>query len=124
IDHFKAINDQYGHQTGDQVLRQAAQVIIENVRPSDFVFRYGGEEFLIIMGESDVEHAKTAADRSRTELMAQQFETGSAERLSVTVSCGIALHTGHPDQNYLIKAADEALYRAKANGRNRIEVAP
>lgn len=124
IDHFKAINDQYGHQTGDQVLRQAAQVIIENVRPSDFVFRYGGEEFLIIMGESDVEHAKTAADRIRTELMAQQFETGSAERLSVTVSCGIALHTGHPDQNYLIKAADEALYRAKANGRNRIEVAP
>ncbi len=124
IDHFKAINDRHGHQVGDEVLRQVAQVIVGNVRATDFVFRYGGEEFLIVLVETGIEAAANIAERIRADMEGHIFETGSSGGLSVTASFGIALHSGHPDQKFLIKAADEALYRAKAAGRNTVELAP
>jgi len=123
VDHFKSINDRYGHQTGDLVLRQVAQVIMDHVRPSDFVFRYGGEEFLVILTETGAAEAGSVAERIRLALAASKLDAGTSESLCVTASFGVALHGGHPDQQYLIKAADEALYAAKAAGRNRIEVA-
>ncbi len=124
IDHFKSINDRHGHQVGDEVLRQVAQVIVESARPTDFVFRYGGEEFLIVLVETGIDEAAKVAERIRAGMEGRIFETGnSGGGLSVTASFGIAQHSGHPDQKYLIKAADEALYRAKGLGRNRVELA-
>lgn len=123
VDHFKAINDRHGHQTGDLVLRQVAQMIMDHVRPSDFVFRYGGEEFLLVLTETSLEDARAAAERIRLALQASRLDIGTSEALTITASFGVASHCGHPDQQYLIKAADQALYAAKAGGRNRIEVA-
>lgn len=123
IDHFKIINDRFGHQTGDAALRQVAQIVMDHVRPSDFVFRYGGEEFLIVLAETTLVDAETIADRIRLALARTILDTGTSEALTLTASFGVAEHNGHPDQQYLIKLADEALYAAKAGGRNRIEVA-
>ena len=123
VDHFKAINDRHGHQTGDGVLRQVAQVIMDHVRPSDFVFRYGGEEFLVVLTETAVGDAQIVAERIRLALEVTKLDTGTSEAIAITASFGIAAHGGHPDQQYLIKAADQALYAAKSAGRNRIEIA-
>ena len=93
----------------------------ENVRPSDFVFRYGGEEFLVVLGETNLRQATTIAERMRHALAAKAMTASGLEPFHVTVSIGAAEHRGHPDENYLVKAADDALYRAKQNGRNRVE---
>jgi diguanylate cyclase len=122
IDHFKTINDRFGHQTGDLALRQVAQVIVDHVRPSDFVFRYGGEEFLVVLTETAIEEAQVIAERIRLALASYPIDTGTAQNLTLTASIGVAAHNGHPDQQYLIKIADTALYAAKTGGRNRIEV--
>ncbi|QSR19573.1 diguanylate cyclase [Novosphingobium sp. KA1] len=121
VDHFKSINDRFGHPIGDSVLRQVAQAIIENVRSSDFVFRYGGEEFLVVLVETGRDQAYDIAERIRADLERRDLEIENGQTLQVSASIGIACHTGHPDQKYLIKSADEALYKAKQNGRNRIE---
>ena len=121
VDHFKSINDRFGHPIGDSVLRQVAQAIIENVRSSDFVFRYGGEEFLVVLVETGRDQAYDIAERIRADLERRDLEIENGQTLQVSSSIGIACHTGHPDQKYLIKSADEALYKAKQNGRNRIE---
>jgi len=124
VDHFKQINDRFGHQTGDLVLRQVAQIVMDHVRPSDFVFRYGGEEFLIVLNETGLAQAHDVADRIRLALQDSRINAGvEAESLTVTASLGIAEHRGHPDQKYLIKTADDALYAAKTKGRNCIVVA-
>lgn len=123
VDHFKSVNDTYGHQAGDTVLRQVAQVIMEVVRPSDFVFRYGGEEFLIVLAETPVQDAERIADRIRHAVGQRQLEVGGEAQLRISVSVGVAGHTGHPDQSYIIKSADGALYQAKAAGRNTVVVA-
>ena len=121
VDHFKSVNDTRGHQAGDEVLRQVAEAITENVRPSDFVFRYGGEEFLVVLVETRLDQAMAIAERVRAALQGRAIKAGGLEPFSVTASIGVAEHGGHPDENYLIKAADEALYRAKNTGRNRVE---
>lgn len=123
VDHFKRVNDQWGHQVGDKVLRQVASILNDHVRPSDFVFRYGGEEFLVALVETDLTQAGAIAERIRQALADHAFQSGSGQQLRATASIGIAGHEGHPDQDYLIKKADDALYRAKQNGRNRIEMA-
>lgn len=122
IDHFKAVNDSYGHQAGDMVLRQVAEAIAANIRPSDFLFRYGGEEFLVVLVEVDPVHGAMVAERIRTALADHPLRIGEHDR-RVTMSLGLAQHDGHPDPDYLIRAADRALYRAKENGRNRVEIA-
>ena len=121
VDHFKRINDTHGHPVGDEVLRQVAEAVTENVRPSDFVFRYGGEEFLVVLVETSLHQAATIAERMRLALAAKAITAAGLAPFSVTVSIGVAEHHGHPDENYLVKAADDALYRAKQNGRNRVE---
>lgn len=124
IDHFKQINDEYGHQAGDLTLRRAADIISESVRASDFVFRYGGEEFLIVLPETDCRQGELLAEQLRLRFAKEEFDFGDAVSRPVTASFGLAAHTGHPDPQYLIKCADEALYRAKEGGRNRVEIAP
>jgi diguanylate cyclase len=119
VDHFKRINDEYGHDAGDSALQQISSVTLNSVRAGDFVFRYGGEEILIILVDIDQERAEAAAEQIRvrienTELL---FSLGRAQ--SVTVSIGGALFDGHPDYRYLIARADTALYQAKNAGRNR-----
>lgn len=122
IDHFKAINDRHGHAIGDIVLRHIAELLLNTVRDSDFVFRYGGEEFLIVLVETDPTAASVIAERVRQQLADQKVPVRGQDALSVTASIGVASHEGHPDYEYLIDAADKALYRAKEEGRNRVVV--
>lgn len=123
IDHFKRINDQWGHAAGDLVLRQIAEIILDTVRPSDFVFRYGGEEFLVGLVEADAEQGIKVAERIRQALMVQELRISDETKFTVTTSIGLAAYEGHPDYAYLIDAADKALYAAKKTGRNRTIIA-
>lgn len=121
IDHFKRINDTYGHLVGDVVLKQVAQIIRECIREIDFVARYGGEEFIIILQETVKEGALFVAERIRRTI-AQQVIKAFDEAIQVTVSFGIVLfpqHTSYPE--LLVDIADKAMYKAKENGRNRVE---
>jgi len=115
IDHYKRYNDAFGHQAGDRLLSGLAQVLLAEMRKSDYVFRYGGEEFLALLPDTGLAMACEAAERLRA---AVERKTG------VTISLGVAvLQEGMPDRETLIKAADAALYRAKGLGRNRVETA-
>ncbi|WP_084396784.1 PleD family two-component system response regulator [Henriciella aquimarina] len=123
IDHFKQVNDKYGHEAGDRVLQQFAERILTHVRPKDIVCRPGGEEFLIIMPETSGQLACKAAERIRRAIAAGPFELDSEghQTLSVTVSAGVAAFEGENDTvAAILKRADEALYRAKTAGRNRV----
>ena len=120
IDHFKAVNDTYGHQAGDLVLTRIAQHLDTSVRNSDVVARYGGEEFGLILPETDFTGSEVIAERLRRVVEDIAFEYEGAS-LRVTMSFGIAnidAHLGHSSRE-LIRAADRALYRAKTTGRNR-----
>lgn len=123
VDHFKQINDTWGHPAGDAILSQIAEAILDTCRLSDFVFRYGGEEFLIALVESDSDAALQMAERIRTQIELREFLAPDNTPLTVTASIGIACFDGHPDFSYLIQAADKALYQAKNAGRNRTVVA-
>ncbi|MNV22784.1 Diguanylate cyclase DosC [compost metagenome] len=119
IDHFKAINDEHGHSGGDQVLRQFAEVVHQACRSSDFVFRYGGEEFLVVLVDTGQESALATAEKLGAEIRRHRFAIADAGSLHVTASIGVATFDGHPDYAYLIDRADKALYRAKQAGRDR-----
>ena len=123
IDHFKHVNDGWGHSAGDVVLRQVAEIILDAVRLSDFVFRYGGEEFLIALVETAPEGAHQIAERIRSAIMDRRLQLPNGETLHVTASIGLATFEGHPDFEFIIRASDQALYRAKRLGRNRTEMA-
>jgi len=123
IDHFKQVNDTHGHTAGDSILKQVAETILESVRASDFVFRYGGEEFLIVLVETSKEKAQQIAERLCRKVGQRDIALANAVSLNVTVSVGLAAHEGHPDPKYLIDRADKALYRAKDEGRNRVVAA-
>ncbi|MGC9455913.1 MAG: diguanylate cyclase [Halothiobacillaceae bacterium] len=118
IDHFKQINDEYGHNAGDRVLQQVSSLILGNLRNGDFVFRYGGEEFLVLLVESTAESALRVAEKLRRLVEAESFILADDTALGVTLSAGIAMHDGHPDYQRLIDQADRALYQAKDGGRN------
>ncbi|TSE37329.1 Diguanylate cyclase DosC [Tepidimonas fonticaldi] len=120
IDHFKHVNDQHGHDAGDLVLQQTAALLLNDVRSSDFVFRYGGEEFLVVLVDVTPEQARQQADKLRQRIAATPFALANGVHLSLTASIGVAPYSGHPDYQYLINQADEALYRAKRGGRNRV----
>lgn len=122
IDHFKGINDTYGHEAGDDVLRDFSERLRRGVRSIDLVARYGGEEFLVVMPETDAAFAATVAERLRRDVESLAF-TANAEALSlpVTVSIGIAEWRGVDDTaEALVRRADQALYAAKRSGRNRV----
>ena len=120
VDYFKQLNDQYGHQVGDQVLKELVVLLKENIRISDVLARYGGEEFVVIMPETDIQQAMIVIERFRSILAGKLL----IESTYVTISAGIS---GYPvnamEKRQLIDEADMALYRAKAQGRNRVEVA-
>lgn len=122
IDHFKAVNDNHGHEVGDLALQQVASVLQEAIRGSDYAFRYGGEEFLLVLVEASESQAAIIADRVRRQVESHPVTAPQGQTLRLTVSIGLALHTGHPDYSRTIADADEALYRAKRNGRNRVEI--
>lgn len=119
IDHFKAINDGYGHPAGDEVLRQVSARLRGALRPTDAVGRVGGEEFLIVLPACDHDGAATAGERVRKAISAKpiSFSGGS---LQVTVSIGVASSAEAPTSEVMLRIADEALYRAKRGGRDRV----
>ncbi|RJF87203.1 PleD family two-component system response regulator [Oleomonas cavernae] len=123
IDHFKAVNDTYGHAGGDVVLKQIAQRIRLNVRGVDIVARIGGEEFVVIMPEVDLEEATLIAQRLLRITAREPFSVTDAVELTVTTSAGIAQLQYAEDAAGLLRRADAALYRAKAEGRNRVVAA-
>jgi diguanylate cyclase (GGDEF)-like protein len=122
IDHFKRVNDDYGHQAGDVVLQQFAKLLVGEAREIDRVGRYGGEEFVLLLPGTVLDAAVTFAERIRESVEKADFEYGTGKTLHKTLSCGVAA-APHPlvgDPEALIKAADDALYVAKELGRNRI----
>ncbi len=122
IDHFKQVNDIHGHDAGDDVLREFAKRIGKNVRTPDMACRYGGEEFVLLMPDTDIELACVVAERVRREMAAHPFViAGGTKQINITVSVGASCIDGPDDkQKALLKRADEALYRAKHNGRNQV----
>lgn len=124
IDHFKQVNDLYGHRTGDRVLADVASLILRSVRQTDFVGRYGGEEFLIILPRTDVAGAAKMAERVRASVQGTPMHALDGRTFSSTVSMGVAEYCDGDDEDLLVGRADAALYRAKELGRNRVEVSP
>jgi len=123
VDHFKAVNDTYGHATGDDVLKQVADCIGHCVRGSDIVFRYGGEEFLILLANTSEEGALRLAERIRNELARHLHLAGDGIPMRVTASLGVATLRAGTTKEVLLNQADQAMYRAKQLGRNRVELA-
>jgi len=124
IDHFKKINDTYGHQAGDEVLRRVARVLKNSVRNIDLVARYGGEEFAIVLTETDTQAASLRAEVIRNQVATEQIDLGN-QRLHVTISIGVAgtdRTRVFTQKNQLTNAADRAVYAAKAAGRNAVRV--
>lgn len=118
LDHFKAINDTHGHGVGDEVLRNVAQALKAGLRDTDVVARWGGEEFLILLNDSDMEAAALGIERARLE-MARTTMSASVPRLRMTFSCGLAACDDGLPLEKLVDLADQRLYAAKAQGRNR-----
>ncbi len=118
IDHFKRVNDTYGHPVGDRVLKEIARIIRHQIREVDMPVRYGGEELLILISHTDLTGAVSVAERIRNRIASHRFQADN-QSFSVTISLGVA--TFHPGDTLdsLIKRADQSLYRAKAAGRNR-----
>ncbi|MBA4397992.1 MAG: GGDEF domain-containing protein, partial [Syntrophus sp. (in: bacteria)] len=122
IDHFKNVNDIYGHQTGDAVLQAVAAVMKNSLRNAELCGRYGGEEFLIVMTQTDIKSAFIGAERVRTQIENIPFPAIGSD-FKVTASIGISEYKMREDIDSTIARADEALYRAKKGGRNRVETA-
>lgn len=122
IDHFKSVNDSFGHDAGDEVLREFAVRLATNVRAIDLPCRYGGEEFVVVMPGASLEAAERVAERIRRDVGCAPFRImGGKEILTVTVSVGVAAtHAGQDTPEALLKRADEALYEAKTAGRDRV----
>lgn len=118
IDHFKRINDTWGHESGDMVLQQISAILSNNSRGGDYVFRMGGEEFLVLLVDTSSVAALRVAEKLRAQVMRDPFTLTRNERLSVSVSIGVATFDGHPDYQRVLRQSDEALYAAKAQGRN------
>lgn len=123
IDFFKRVNDQHGHDAGDRVLQSIAALMLNQVRVSDFVFRYGGEEFLIVLAEVDLAQAQLVAEKIRARAEASVTLLSEDHMVGVTLSIGIAAFDGHPDYQRTVDRADKALYAAKHAGRNQWAVA-
>ena len=120
LDHFKYTNDRFGHQVGDLVLKRVAETMEKALRKVDIVGRYGGEEFMVILPQTDIDAAKILAERLRSSIEGMDFEVESIEQLCITASLGIAVFDHKKDNlDTLVNRADKALYWAKDTGRNR-----
>ena len=123
IDHFKSVNDTYGHAVGDVVLRGVAQTISANLRASDMIGRYGGEEFMLILTETDIEEGAVLTEKLRALVGRQRFAVEGAPEIAVTISIGIAGGIGNKlRMDNLVRDADAAMYSAKSLGRNQTYV--
>ncbi|GGY60718.1 GGDEF domain-containing protein [Marinobacter zhanjiangensis] len=123
LDHFKQLNDRYGHAFGDQVLADTARLMNRTMRPSDSVARWGGEEFLILLTDADLDRAICVAERVRESIAAQTFRSDEGQTLSITATLGVTEWRGNEEFEASVSRADDALYLGKKNGRDRVEVA-
>ncbi|NJL32620.1 MAG: diguanylate cyclase [Chloroflexaceae bacterium] len=123
LDHFKRVNDTYGHYTGDRVLKSLSRLLQQRLRRTDIIGRYGGEEFAVIMPDTSTDYAVRVLNQIR-EGFANIRQYADGNEFAVTFSCGIAGYPGYESAPQLVRAADRALYLAKHQGRNRIVVAP
>jgi diguanylate cyclase (GGDEF)-like protein len=125
VDNFKLYNDTYGHQKGDNVLLTVANTMKATIRKTDEVFRWGGEEFVIILPEQNSVTALKVAENVRSAVELLKIEHNKNEVGSVTISCGVCSNTaGHISWESVLKSADDALYMAKQSGRNCVCAAP
>ncbi|MEO1574384.1 MAG: GGDEF domain-containing protein [Pseudomonadota bacterium] len=122
IDHFKSVNDLHGHAVGDAVLKDVAETINGNIRPTDSCFRAGGEEFVVLAATPDLTQAKRLGERLRSAIESMTPATGNGGTLSVTASLGLAEYLNGESRDALYKRADDALYEAKRSGRNRLQL--
>jgi diguanylate cyclase (GGDEF)-like protein len=122
-DKFKVVNDTYGHSFGDVVLSKLAERFMESLRPSDLLYRYGGEEFLMLLPDTSPDQAHSVLDRLRKRASSSPISKGAVS-ITQSVSVGIAMHTADESPVVLVTRADDALYSAKSQGRNRVVVAP
>lgn len=120
IDHFKSVNDRFGHINGDRVLKKTSLTIKEHIRNVDILGRFGGEEFLLILPETDVEHAAMCAERLRKSIENLHLDDINYQ-ITISIGVGEVIHGDNADK--IIDRVDTALYKAKENGRNRVEVA-
>src|SRR5699024_2146518 len=123
VDHFKNINDSYGHEAGDLVLQQVANLLSSSCRSGDYVFRVGGEEFLVLLVDIAPDKASKVAENLRSFIEKEDFSLPDAINIKLTVSIGVAEYAGHPDPQQLLNRVDKALYKAKNHGRNQIVLA-
>lgn len=119
-DHFKGINDKFGHAAGDLALQFLAEVLLECTKGSDYAFRIGGEEFLLLLVDSDLSRAQSVAENIRMRIEETVIRSTMGVSFNFTVSVGAVLYDGHPDYQRFLDAADSALYAAKNNGRNNV----
>jgi diguanylate cyclase (GGDEF)-like protein len=118
IDYFKKINDGYGHDIGDKILQELTGIVSQCIRKSDLFARVGGEEFAVVAPETSLEDARLLAEKIREKVEENVF----AKNLKVTISLGVSQYKSKDDTNTIFKRADNALYKAKENGRNRSEI--
>lgn len=118
LDYFKRVNDTFGHDVGDYVLQTVTRLVKENIRANDVVARWGGEEFMVLMPQSDVQAARNASEKLRLAIAGHRFDKVG----NLTASFGVAAFEPQDDLNSLLKRVDDALYRAKEQGRNRVEI--
>lgn len=120
IDHFKKVNDTHGHKAGDLVLRSVADFLNQSIRASDFIFRYGGEEFVILLKKCSLKQGESVAEKARLKVE-ENFSLDKGHELSVTISLGLTQLKEKDTEESVFQRADQALYKAKSNGRNRVE---
>ena len=123
LDHFKAINDTHGHDGGDRALQHVAGLLGQFTRGSDYLFRYGGEEFVIVLVAATEDQAISIAENLRGHIARSPLTLPSGQELALTASIGVAAHDAHPDFEHLMARADAAMYEAKKRGRNRVVLA-
>ena len=120
LDHFKTINDSYGHDIGDRVLRRVASILAQNIRHRDMVGRFGGEEFILILNEDNLSVVKEVAERCRHQIEKTEVQVHNDLCISITASLGIAIGNQEDSHENIVRLADQALYLAKSCGRNQV----
>src|SRR5690606_9373517 len=113
LDHFKAINDTHGHEAGDRALKHVAGLLVENTRGSDYLFRYGGEEFVVVLGSVSLEDATAIAEGLRNAIASSPASLADGRPLPLSGSIVVAVQDGHPDYERVLARADAAMYQAK-----------